>query len=355
MKTGRSLGELAAELERQAASKKDYIADTRKLSMEPARENGVGDVVLQGVNGGMQLKPIAHSQLANTLGIPKAYYDRMLTEAPDLLSRNVNNWLHSGPSKKLIRCLDGQVRAILSDSYRPMDNFELALAVVPKLKELQAEVKSCEVTDNRLYLKAITDRVQGEVKRGDIVQAGVSISNSEVGQGSLRVEALDYRLVCLNGMISEVAVRKAHLGRTKAYDAIEDARDYFRSETRALEDKTLWMQVQDATGAMFNQDRLNVRLDKYRAAGEKQFASRPIEDVVEVTATRYGLSMEEKSGVLQNLIKGGDLSAWGLANAITRTADNKFVSYDRATELEGLGGRVVELSQKEWDSLTKVS
>jgi len=355
MKPGRSLGELAAELERQAESKKDYIADTRKLSMRPATTGEAPDgVYLDGVNGGMTMKPIAHGQLANTLGIPKAYYDRMLTEAPDLLSRNVNNWLHNGPSKKLIRCLDGQVRAILSDSYRPMDNFELAMAVLPKLKELRAEVKSCEVTDNRLYLKAITDRVQGEVKKGDIVQAGVSISNSEVGQGSLRVEALDYRLVCLNGMISEVAVRKAHLGRTKAYDAIEDARDYFRSETRALEDKTLWMQVQDATGAMFNQDRLNVRLDKYRAAGEKQFASRPVEDVVEVTATRYGFSVEEKSGVLQNLIKGGDLSAWGLANAITRTAQD-VESYDRATELEGLGGRVVELSQKEWDSLTKVS
>ena len=46
------------------------------------------------------------------------------------------------------------------------------------------------------------------VKVGDAVQAGIAISNSEVGQGSLRVEALDYRLVRTNGMIRETAVRK---------------------------------------------------------------------------------------------------------------------------------------------------
>jgi hypothetical protein len=55
---------------------------------------------------------------------------------------------------------------------------------------------SCDVTESRFYLKAVTDRVQGEVKQGDAIQAGLVVSNSEVGQGSLRVEALDSRLVC---------------------------------------------------------------------------------------------------------------------------------------------------------------
>ena len=210
MKTGRSLVEIATELERQNASKKDYVADTRRLKMEPVE---TGKVVLQGVNGGMALRPIAHQQMAATLGIPKPYYDRMLNEQPDLLAANVNRWLEKQPAKKLIRTLDNEVRAVLSDSYRPLDNLDLAEAVLPKLSELTASVVSTEVTENRFYLKAVTEKVTGIVKVGDVIQAGIVISNSEVGQGSLRVEALDYRLVCLNGMIRDSSIRKAHLGR----------------------------------------------------------------------------------------------------------------------------------------------
>jgi hypothetical protein len=36
-----------------------------------------------------------------------------------------------------------------------------------------------------MYIKAICPRIQAEVKKGDIVQAGIAISNSEVGMGSV--------------------------------------------------------------------------------------------------------------------------------------------------------------------------
>src|SRR6185369_9125843 len=107
-----------------------------------------------------------------------------------------------------VRTFDNQVRAFLSDSYRPLDNFDLAEAVLPKLAGLGCRVESCEVTESRFYLKAVTERISGEVKKGDVVQAGLVVSNSEVGQGALRIEELDFRLVCLNGMISGTAVRK---------------------------------------------------------------------------------------------------------------------------------------------------
>jgi hypothetical protein len=356
MKSGRSLTELAAELERQANTKKDYVADTRRLSFEVApasrTPSSKPEIVLQGVNGGMLLRPTAHAQMASTLSIPKPYYDRMLAEQPDLLARNVNTWLQAQPAKKLVRTLDGQVRAVLSDSYRPLDNLDLAEAVLPKLIDLQATVLSGEVTESRFYLKAVTDRIRGEVKVGDVLQAGVVISNSEVGQGSLRLEALDYRLVCTNGMIRETAVRKAHLGRgARGQDAIEDAREYFRSETRAADDRAFFLKVQDAAAAMFDQKRFDARLLQYREAGERQIASAadPVK-VVEVTAKRFGFTDGERSSILQHLIRGGDMSQWGLANAVTRAAQD-VESYDRATELEALGGDVVVLPAGEWTAL----
>lgn len=344
MKTGRTLTELATEIERQSTSKKDFIADSRRLSFEASPNQGI---ILQGVNGGMVLKPIAHAQMAAALQIPKPYYDRCLTEAPDLLARNVNVWLAKQPAKKLIRTLDNEVRAVLSDSYRPLDNLDLAEAVLPKLLQLGARVESAEVTENRFYLKAVTERIQGQVKVGDVLYAGLVVSNSEVGQGSLKVEEMDFRLVCLNGMIRSAAIRKAHLGRsTGRGDAIEDAFEFFRTETRIADDRAFFLKVQDATASMFNQDRFTKRIQQYQEASATVIEADPVK-VVEFTAKRFNLNEGEQSSVMRHLIQGGDLSVWGLGNAVTRASQDAD-SYDRATELESIGGDIIELPKSAW-------
>ena len=91
----------------------------------------------------------------------------------------------------------GQVaRVLLSERYRCIDNMEIASAVLPRFAgSAQYEVMSCEVTDNRLYLIVVNHRLEMEVRKGDIVQAGVMISNSEVGLGAVSIQPLVYRLV----------------------------------------------------------------------------------------------------------------------------------------------------------------
>ena len=48
-----------------------------------------------------------------------------------------------------------------------------------------------------------------------------------------------------------------------------------------------------------------------------------------------------------NLIRDADYSQWGLVNAITAAA-NDHPSYDRAVELQTLGGRVLALKPSDW-------
>jgi hypothetical protein len=151
-------------------------------------------------------------------------------------------------------------------------------------------------------------------------------------------------------MIRESAIRKAHLGRgARGQDAIEDAREYFRTETRQADDRAFFLKVQDATASMFDTSKFNGRIDQYREVSQRVIDADPVQ-VVEVTARRIGLNEGERSSVLQHLIRGGDMSQWGVANAVTRTAQDA-ESYDRATELESLGGDVVELSAGEWRTL----
>ena len=86
------------------------------------------------------------------------------------------------------------------------------LPILQQLPEVRFE--SVELTDTNMYLKCVTPRLTFEMAPGDIVQAGVVISNSEVGQGTLSVQPLLYRLVCRNGLIaSDRSLRKTHIGR----------------------------------------------------------------------------------------------------------------------------------------------
>jgi hypothetical protein len=62
----------------------------------------------------------------------------------------------------------------------------------------------------------------------------------------------------------------------------------------------------------------------------------------------------EGAGVLAHLIRGGDLSQWGLVSAVTRFSQD-VADYDRATELERIGGRIVELPKADWLRLAAAS
>ena len=222
MKAGLSLEEMAAEITRQSRLKEDYLVDTRNLQMEPHS----GQVYLHIFDGKeepvepMQVNPIAHRQLGAHLHIPAPYYDRMLDEDPGLLAENVNTWLRKAPSRRMVRTIGGTARAFLSDRYRRLDNFEIASAVLPIIGQMKdARFESCQVTDSMMYMKVVNTRLEAEVSPGDIVQAGLIISNSEVGTGAVSVQPLVYRLVCSNGMIvNDAGTRRNHVGRVNKLD-----------------------------------------------------------------------------------------------------------------------------------------
>ena len=353
MKEGKTLQELAAELERQQLAKKDLIVSTGVLSMDSRDDGGIALNVMSGqVIQHYDVGEIAHRQIGQFLKIPATYYDRMRREYPQLLTLNANGWFAQMPqAKRMLRTLDGTARALLSDRYRRIDNFEVASAVLPIISRMEgAGVESCELTDSRMYLKVVNPRVTAEIKKGDIVQAGVLISNSEVGMGSVTVSPLIYRLVCSNGMIAEDGkLRKYHVGR--ANESREDFSIY-RNETIEADDKAFLMKLEDSVKAAVDQARFAAIVDKLRESTEATFQPQQVQQVVELASKEYGFTDSESSGILGHLAAGGDLSLYGLANAVTRQAQD-VASYDRSTELEATGYRIITMTPSLWRSLTK--
>jgi len=353
MKQGQSLSSIAGELERQLDTRKDFLAPTNLISMSVEDEKPV----INGLNGaGRGITEHAHGQFSDFTGIPRKYYDRVRASDPNLLATNVNHWLSQDSKKRMIRTLDGNVRAFLSDRYRPLDNYDLAETALPILQEKGCKVESAALTDTRLYIKATLQSLQVEVAnsplQGDVVQAGIVISNSEVGAGSVRIEPMIYRLVCQNGMIAaDSSIRKYHVGR--GHD-VDDIRELLTSEARMADDKAFWLKVRDLIRAAFDRELFCTIIRRMEDAAARRIVTDNLTKVVEIASEKLRLSEGNKQSVLRHLVEGGDLSQYGMVNAITRTSQD-VDDYDEATELERAGGKLLELDFVDWDKITRAA
>lgn len=354
MKTGKSLQEMAIELDRREKSKVDYLVDTRAFSMTLTENTPVLSMDSKdcGWRASLQINDIAHRQIGQCLGIPAKYYDKMRAENTALLATNVNTWFKSAPDTRMVRTLDGTARAFLSERYRRIDNAQVASAVLPIISSIpDARVESCELTDSRMYLKVVNPRLTAEISKGDVVQSGIVISNSEVGMGSVAVAPLIYRLVCSNGMIAaDSKVRKYHVGRVNEAD-----NDYsiYRSETIEADDHAFLLKVQDTVRAVVEHEIFNGIVSRMREAKEAKIDAKVVPQVVELTSKDYSITDAESESILGYLIGGGDLSLYGLANAVTRHAQD-VESYDRSTELETIGYRVMTMPGAQWRRINAI-
>lgn len=340
MNKGISILELAQQIEKQKAEKHDLIAPTSAMTLTDDAQG----LVVAG-QGEFKINGHAHDQIGSRLGIPAKYYDRMMADAPHLLAANVNTWFNQKPERRMIRTLAGTTRAFLSDRYQRVDNHEIAEVALPVLMGIpDVQIVSTQITEHRMYIQAVSPRLQGDVKVGDAVQAGVIISNSEVGAGAISVAPMIYRLRCLNGLITaDQKFRAYHVGRQ-----IEDNAALWADDTMKADDRAILLKVRDMVALAVNEANFGKTLDAMRGTTEAKITGNPAA-AVEVLGKKLGTTEAEQGGILRALIEGGDLSAWGLINAVTAQAHE--AQYDRAVEFEAAGGTLLNLGRDEWQKV----
>jgi len=368
MKQGMQLQDFAREVQRQADVKRDFKAPSSRLrvqTLDPMAYRQSPDgfqmkfalAVGDGANnqGVFPMRRLMHQQVAERTKIRWEYYERMMEEGPELVPENVNYWFQHQDETRLVRTLDGQARAYLGDKYRPLDNYDLFKAVAPVLMGEQARgmrIESIQITETRFFIKAFTSRLTAAVKLNDVVQAGVVITNSEVGHSQISIEPAFYRLVCYNGMIRpDSSLKRRHVGR--GVGDMEGVEEFFTDATRRADDNAFWRKVVDVVRGSFDEANFQKFIEKMRAAADNQIpkGGASLQEVQEVVQSKYGFTDTEGDSILKNLIQGGDLSQWGLAQAITAVANDESVSYERSVDLERAGGQVIELSQRDWQEL----
>jgi hypothetical protein len=373
MKAGLTLTQLAQEIERQAESKRDFIApaselrvtsEQRVIADDAGEEDRVITVPVLHVGGNQfPLNKVGHEQLAEYTGIPKAYYDRMLADEPALLATNANRWLAEKAREKdqrMVRTLDGKARALLSSKYRALDNVELAEAILPVLLQQNLMIMSSQITERRLYIKAVDRKILLDVPTGralgdgshvffDTVSPAITISNSEVGGGALSIETGVYTKVCTNLAMIGTGIRKFHTGSRS--ELSPEVMELLSDETKRATDAAVWGQVRDIITGAFDLARFKEVTKKLEEATTDRIQA-DVPKVIEVVGKKFGFNEGEKKGILQRLIEGGDLTRYGLHSAITRNAED-VPDYDRASEMERFGGRVIELPRNQWQEILK--
>lgn len=345
MKTDLNINEFATKIFADSENKEDFVYSTNDLTVC----DNASRIHLDNDRTTFAMNDHFHGQMAAALNIPKKYYDRMKETNAQLLESNINSWFEKEPKNRMVRTLNGQARAYLSDKYKRIDNDRIFSIIAPVLSDIAGVVvESAAVTSTKMWLKVISPKTEREIKLNDPIQAGMVISNSEVGCGAYDIQPYTKRLVCLNGMTvndTDTSMRTTHLGRkaesglqiTYAHDTIERENEFLLSKSR------------DIAKAIVEGDWFDAHVEKLRDAHEQKIEDRPSKSVGKL-AKAFNLNETEQENVLMHFMSGGDFNKFGLAQAVTRTAED-LNDYDRASAFESLGNRVINLNKSEWNQI----
>ncbi|GHC88606.1 DUF932 domain-containing protein [Streptomyces flavofungini] len=358
-----NLNDLYALLESQQARKLDVVLPASAMRAQQ------GQIVVQGVeamitdtgvtraDGIYRPTAVADEGIADKLRIPIAYLRRMRTENVPLLDSNINEWLRQEPERRfMLRAFRGEqppeaapgegvARALLSDSYKRIDNADLLFAALEGVQNSghPVQITGCDLTNRRMYVRVESELVAVQAREllrgyrspfngasGDelpLVSAGFVISNSEVGAGACTITPRAVFQVCTNGLtVAKDVMRAVHLGG-KQDEGVISWSDETQTRTLAL----ITSKVTDAVRTFLSEDYVRTKVAEIETAAGKELAepTKAIEDVTKALS----ISAETKDLILSHFVRGGQMTAGGVMQAVTSAAQT-LSDADQAAALE---------------------
>lgn len=353
------------------------------------------------VRGAYRPTRICDEGISSTLGVPLAFLRRLRTERPDLLDTTVNGLLHGRQVRRaggavetvypaddrsfLLRCYrgddggEGVARALLSSKFRMIDNIDVLTAGLEGVRAsgLETEVVRCDLSERTMRvtlaapgLRAMAPTLlhgyrspfdQGAERAGSngdvgfwrgiaereglgyepgtepVLFAGLTIANSETGDGAFSITPELLVRVCRNGLtLNAFAQRQVHLG-----GRLDDGLVRWSDETQQANLELIKGKARDTIQAMLTQDFLNARVGEIEARAGAPITSP--EKQIKVIGKRLGFSEDRTESVLAHFIMGGSLTAGGVLNAITSVAQT-IADPDEAADVQSKGIAALELA-----------
>ncbi len=356
-----SIDQVLSTIREQAALERDFIAPQSALRFEPFMGTHTLAVQLQGQD--LRCNEVFLGQAQELAGIPKKYFDKCMATESDLAAYNLNRWFSRSQDNKLVRTFNSTdperqiptARALLSPSYdRTWGHAPIAAALQTAIADMKdVRFVSCEITDKKMYIKAVLPWLEGTIekrdaRKNDAFQSGFLLRNSETGHG--RVEILPFIdiLSCTNGMVfTDIGgITKVHRGRKETQTG--ELQVNYANDTIQAKRVALVGEIRDTLRTLCTMETVAQIKGVIEGVASTELTN-PL-GAVKALASSYELSVDESKAVEDAFLRGGDVTRWGLVQALT-AASATVESYDRASELEALGAKIVSLPAESWKTL----
>ena len=338
-----------ARLIQERSIAQDYITpigvERRRSGERPVVTFTAGEsLTMQMQAGEFTLHNHAVGQLAEKVGVPAKYLRELSDGAPwqRALAANILNE-HSGwcaRTRVLVRAVGGQVRGILSDSYRRLDSEQILTAFLSEAIGQGAVACDALMSDTKVFVETILPepiciptRMNGEV----VIYMGARFSTSDYGDGAVDMRAFLLNGACLNGMVRESVMKQVHLG-TRLPDNLQLSERTYRLDTQ-----TTMSAIKDFTKNLYSRENIVEKAVEIQAASEMEVDfDRELKKLVKNSK----LLKTESEGVQKLLMNNnpddgvqGGSTLWKLTQAITAHA--RELEPRRSRELHELSGELM--------------
>jgi hypothetical protein len=383
------LSDIAQLLKTQQDAKIDLVTPLANITSEGGLITVAGTSLF---GDDAQLRPteIADGHIATKLNIPPSYLKTLRAERTDIYDANVNGWTQGfegiAPKDKrtvLLRTFQsddleetGVLRAVLSDRYNRIDNLDVLTAALSGVRETgtNVDVVGCDLTETRMTIRVaapdimvhaprllngyrspfgdgttVYDHRAGNLQEvpqwaqekfgvdADGVFAGFVISNSETGGGAFTITPRIMVLRCTNGlMITKDVLRQVHLGSKLDHGEIQWSDDT-QQKTLAL----VTAQTRDAVKTFLDEEYVTKVIEGLSEAAETELTDP--QKTIEYVGKKLLFSDEATAGILSHFIKGGQVTAGGVLQAVTSYAQC-VENPDQAFQFESKALEALELA-----------
>jgi hypothetical protein len=319
---------------------------------------------------GMDTK--ARTQLVDKVGMPVKYYNQLVDmKLQELASFNVNTLLGNRPLEKvMVRSFladDGlKIRAILSNRYRCLDNYDLFLAAADTFRGCNATMWTARTwgSGEGFELFGVSEEIQQKIRidrtfdrpdhfitkfgdDGDVNYAAVRVSNSETGAGGLSVTMSMMRAVCNNLCVWGNRVSQIHLEKRKEEEGL-----IMSDDRSAAEANVIWLKIRDAIKTAFSKEAFEKYVAKMNDLTQIEIKS-SVPETVKAVLADYPISKTSIDSIIGELLGSGDLSAYGIVQAVTAQAhtSERSGNFAAASEFCEIGGKVADFSRQKFNAI----
>lgn len=375
------------ELERVSKTAEDVIVPASQLAIRVTEDDEIrasypapSGTPFYGSSIDLGIRRVAHEQLAEKTGVPIRFYNRLRDEHPPLAAHTVNYLLANGKENTnyMLRLVDGDLRAVLSDRYRRLDSWDVACTVLDELRNIKNDptsggdlngaapvVQRMDMSEERFYLRIMqpgfaakitgrgedirkaengifssgyrkdNGRWQGfddDDPNADWVFGAFVVSDSDVGRGGLNVDGpCLMRATCTNLIVVSQALHRVHVGQKLAVGAEGLLSDH----TKSLQDQAVFSEIRDMVRSTFDPELFREVVIRAQTA-QAQVLEEPTK-AVDAVARAYDLTDKMRQAVLDELISPSfdvnpGATVWGLSNALSAQAHKVDIESSYALE-----------------------